>query len=134
MNWTHTALAQKIRFGCGSLSEAGTLAKELGRSRIMLVTTGKRLQSAAGQRLTGTLGAALVSVFAEARSHVPVAAERAAVGQARDDRIDCLVSFGGGSCSDLGKAVCYFTEQESGRKDGTYFDRAVLPHIAIPTA
>ncbi len=30
------------------------------------------------------------------------------------DGVDIVVSFGGGSCADLGKAVCFFTEQEAG--------------------
>ena len=33
---------------------------------------------------------------------------------ARRDNIDGIVSFGGGACADLGKAVAFFTEQEAG--------------------
>jgi alcohol dehydrogenase class IV len=133
MNWVHTAFAQQIRFGCGRVNDAATLARDLGRSRIMLVTTRNRRQSAAGQRLASTLGAGLVCVFDEVRSHVPVTAVQAAVRRARDSAVDCIVSFGGGSCSDLGKAVCYLTEEAAGRKGVTYFDRPMLAHIAIPT-
>src|SRR6267143_344564 len=48
-------------------------------------------------------------------------------------RADAVVSFGGGSCADLGKAVCFFTEQEAGTPGASYVDRPALPHVSIPT-
>ncbi len=133
MGWIHTAFAQQIRFGNGIAGEAGQVAQLLARSRVMLVTTKARRASAAGEKVAKALGSALVSVFDGVRSHVPVTAVQAAVKQAADDQVDCIVSFGGGSCSDLGKAVCFFTEQNAGRKTSTYFGRAQIAHIAIPT-
>ena len=53
--------------------------------------------------------------------------------QARRDAVDAVVSFGGGSCADLGKAVCFFTEQEAGTPGASFADRPALPHVAIPT-
>ena len=47
--------------------------------------------------------------------------------------MDAVVSFGGGSCADLGKAVCFFVEQQAGVPGASYADRPVLAHIAIPT-
>ena len=47
--------------------------------------------------------------------------------------IDGIVSFGGGSCADLAKAVAFFTEQEAGTPGASFFDRPVVPHVAIPT-
>jgi maleylacetate reductase len=130
MAWIHTAYAQQIRFGNGIAAEAAKVAELLGRSRILLVTTPARRASAAGEKLVGSLGAKLVSVFDGVRSHVPATAVQAAVKQAGADAIDCIVSFGGGSCSDLGKAVCFSSEP----KTATYFDRPKIAHIAIPTA
>ena len=49
------------------------------------------------------------------------------------DAIDAVVSFGGGSAMDLGKAIVFFTEQEAGAPGTTYLDRPALPHVAIPT-
>jgi len=43
------------------------------------------------------------------------------------------VSFGGGSCADLGKAVGFFTEQEQGIPSTSWADRPALPHVAVPT-
>ena len=53
--------------------------------------------------------------------------------QARRDGVDGVVSFGGGSCADTAKAVCFFTEQEQGTPGATFADRPVLPHVAIAT-
>jgi maleylacetate reductase len=44
-----------------------------------------------------------------------------------------VVSFGGGSCADLGKAVCFFHEQEQGAPGMSEFDRPLLPHVSVPT-
>jgi maleylacetate reductase len=131
--WTHTGYAQQLHFGAGTLARAGDVARGLGLRRVMLVTTAGRLASEDGERLTRALGRSLGSTFADVRSHVPTTAVQAAVLQARRDGVDGLVSFGGGSCADLGKAVAFFTEQEAGTPGASYADRPALPHVAIPT-
>src|SRR6476661_4908606 len=78
-------------------------------------------------------GRSLASTFAGAQSHVPAPTVQEATRQARRDAVDAVVSFGGGSCADLGKAVCWFTEQEQGTPGMSYADRPVLPHVSIPT-
>ena len=109
------------------------IAKELGIRRALFVTTEGRSQSDDGARIVKLLGRSLVSTFSEVRSHVPTTAVQAAMQQARRDAVDGVVSFGGGSCADLGKAVSYFTEQEAGTPGASYADRPALRHIAIPT-
>jgi alcohol dehydrogenase class IV len=99
----------------------------------MLVTTEGRLASESGAAVVRALGRSLESTFSAVRSHVPTTAVQAAVQQARLDAVDAIVSFGGGSCADLAKAVCFFTEQEAGTPGMTYIDRPVLPHVSIPT-
>ena len=64
---------------------------------------------------------------------MPTNLVQAALMNARRDGIDGIVSFGGGSCADLAKAVAFFTEQEAGTPGASFFDRPVLPHVAIPT-
>ena len=83
--------------------------------------------------MRGPLGNALTSTFAEVTSHVPVPLVQKAVQQARRDGVEAVVSFGGGSCADLGKAVCFFTEQEAGTPARRTPTVAALPHIAMPT-
>jgi maleylacetate reductase len=131
--WTHTGLAQRIHFGAGAVARVGDVVKEAGGRRVLLVTTEGRLASDAGQRIVRSLGRALASTFSGVTSHVPTTAVQVAVRQARLDAVDAVVSFGGGSCADLGKAVCFFAEQEAGTPGVTYLDRPLLPHVSIPT-
>ena len=133
MRWTHTGYAQQIRFGAGVSGEIAALIRDVGARRVLLVTTEGRLASPDGARLADGLRRELVSTFAGVTSHVPVPAVQAAVQQARRDAVDVVVSFGGGSCADLAKAVCYFTEREAGTPGATWLDHPALPHVAVPT-
>lgn len=131
--WTHTALAQQVVFGAGELRRLPELLRATGARRALLVTSAGRLASPEGQRVAAGLGRALESTFAEVEPHVPVPLVQRAVQQARRDGIDLVVSFGGGSCADLGKAVCFFMEQEAGMPGSGHLDRPLVPHISIPT-
>lgn len=132
MRWTHTAYTQRIHFGAAVVDTAGDVCRELGMRRVLLVTTAGRASSEGGERLVRHLGRLLTSTFADVRRHVPTAAVQAALAQAGDDGVDGLVSFGGGSCADLAKAVCFFVEQ-GGAPGTSYVDRPLLPHVAVPT-
>lgn len=131
--WTHTGYAQQIVFGAGSVGRLGELLRGLGARRALLVTTAGRHDSADGATVRDALGRNLISTFAEVTSHVPAPLVQAAMLQARRDGVDAVVSFGGGSCADLAKAVCFFTEQEAGTPGASYADRPALPHVAVPT-
>ena len=131
--WSHTGYTQKIHFGTGAIDTVGTILRDLGLRRVMLVTTEGRAASPAGERLQRSAGRAIESTFAGVRSHVPTTVVQEALRQAHRDGIDGVVSFGGGSCADLGKAVCFFLEQESGAPGSSYADTATVRHVAIPT-
>jgi maleylacetate reductase len=133
MQWTHTGYAQQIAFGAGAVSRLPELLRAVGLRRVMLVTTAGRSASDDGARVRKAIGSALASEFAEVTSHVPAPLVQQAMQQARRDGIDGVVSFGGGSCADLGKAICFFTEQEQGTPGTSFADRPVLPHVSIPT-
>jgi maleylacetate reductase len=131
--WIHTGYTQQIVFGAGATKELPGLLRTIGIRRALLVTTSGRLASDDGARLVRTLGSTVGSTFADVESHVPTPTVQRAHRQARGDAVDGIVSFGGGSCADLGKAVNYFTEQESGIPSTAWVDRPALPHVAIPT-
>jgi alcohol dehydrogenase class IV len=133
MSWVHTGYAQQIVFGAGSVERVADVVRETGSRRVLLVTTEGRLASSGGERLTKRLGRLVGSTFAGTRSHVPTSIVQEAVRQARADGVDGVVSFGGGSCADLGKAVCFFIEQEAGTPGASYLHRPALPHVSIPT-
>lgn len=131
--WTHTGYAQQLAFGSGSIRRVTELLRAVGARRALLVTTEGRLASDDGARLVRALGSALASTFSGVRSHAPAPMVQAAVLQARRDGVDAIVSFGGGSCADTGKAINFFAEQEAGTPGSSWADRPVLPHVAIPT-
>jgi alcohol dehydrogenase class IV len=131
--WVHTGYAQKVLFGTDTVDRVAEVLKEVGGRRVMLVTTAGRRESEAGERVAKALGRLLVSTFDGVRSHVPTSAMQAALRQAADDNVDALVSFGGGSCADLAKAVAFFTEQQAGMAGQSFVDRPLLPHVSIPT-
>lgn len=131
--WTHTALAQQTAFGVGALERLPDLVRTAGAQRAMLVTTPGRLDSPEGDAVVAKLGRTLASTFAQVQSHVPVPLVQQAIQQARRDGIDLIVSFGGGSCADLGKAVSYFLEQGAGMPGASHLDRPMVLHLSIPT-
>lgn len=133
--WVHTGYAQRIVFGAGSVERVGGLCAAVGMRRALLVTTEGRAASAGAARLIAAAGSAgvPVSVFAGVRRHVPTDAVDAAVARAGAEGVDGVVSFGGGSCADLAKAVCFAAEQRAGPESPTWADRPVLPHVSVPT-
>jgi alcohol dehydrogenase class IV len=131
--WSHTGYAQRIHFGDGAVERVAEVVREIGGRRVLLITTKGRLASEAGEDLVRRLGRSLSTTYDGVRSHVPTDTVQAALGLARDRDVDCIVSFGGGSCADLGKAVSFFVEQEAGTPGASYVDRPVLPHVSIPT-
>lgn len=131
--WVHTGFTQRVHFGRGAVGLAPSVLREVGARRVMLVTTEGRAASEEGEALISSLGRALVGVFDQVSSHVPVNVVRSGVAAARSDDADALVSFGGGSCADAAKAICFFTEQEQGMRGSSYLDRPVLAHVSIPT-
>jgi maleylacetate reductase len=129
----HTGFAQRLVFGPQAIEDAPAVVKDVGARRVLVVTTAGRAASEAGQRLIHRLGRAVVGVFDGVAPHVPTSAVEAAVRQARAADIDGLVSFGGGSCADLGKAVCWFLEREAGTPGTSFVDRPLVAHVSIPT-
>ena len=135
MSWIHTGYTQRIHFGVGVMDQAGEVCDELRLTRLLVVTTAGRRASPEGGRLLEVLGPRVAGVFDGVRSHVPTSVVDAAAAAAQAAGVDGVVSFGGGSCADLGKAVCWRAEQadEAGTAR-TYAERPALCHLAIPTA
>lgn len=128
----------KMVFGPGALGALGALARELGGTRVLVVSdpgiVGAGHVARAVGSLTGAgLSAAVFSAVEENPSEDHVAAASAA---ARDHRTDFIVGLGGGSAMDTAKG-CNFVLTNGGRmKDYWGLNRAskpLLPMIAIPT-
>jgi alcohol dehydrogenase class IV len=120
----HRGSTQLIVFGPQTVDEVPGVVRELGARRVLVVTTAGRAASDGGARLVQHLGRAVAGVFDRAVPLVPTTAVQAAASEARSLGIDGVVSYGGGSCADLGKAVCWFVERETGTP---------LAHVSVPT-
>lgn len=129
--------ATRIVFGPGAVSEAGPLASQLGREA--LVVTGRTTERAAG--LLRSLLAHGVGV-----TRFPVAGEpdtltvEAGVAEARKFGCDLVISFGGGSVLDAGKAIAAMLANEGELADyleivghGKALSKPSVPFVAIPT-
>lgn len=133
MTWTHTGFAQRIEFGPGATAKITEVLREMGGRRVLLISTEERLASEPGEALIKGLGRTLAATYDSARRMVPTACVQSALAMAGDRDVDTIVSFGGGSCIDLAKAVAFFVEHEAGMPGASYVDRPGLPHVAIPT-
>src|SRR5664280_1290075 len=115
LRFEHETQTQRVRFASGEA--ASSLAEEverLGASSVMVIATGAARQLAG--RITGGLPVALY--HDEVVMHVPIEVAERARAAASEQRIDALVSVGGGSTTGLAKAVALTTG---------------LPIVAVPT-
>src|SRR5437016_11103332 len=103
------ATATRIIFGPGAVRGAGLLAREFGRRA--LVVTGRnqrRAESLIALLLDRGISAATFSVAGEPE----VKTAEQGVTQAREQNCDVVISFGGGSAIDTGKAVAAMLTNE----------------------
>ncbi|MEL7166006.1 MAG: maleylacetate reductase [Pseudomonadota bacterium] len=111
-----TGSPARIVFGRGSMSRTSEALDTLNCSRALVLSTDAQKDSA--DNLACALGKKCLGVYAKAVMHTPVEVTVAAMEVVETQRVDCLISFGGGSTMGLGKAIAYRTD---------------LPLIAIPT-
>jgi alcohol dehydrogenase class IV len=131
------ATATRIVFGAGSLGKAGSLASELGRAA--LVVTGQtpaRAEPLLSLLRKQGLGATVFAVPGEPE----IETVRQGVASARQNGCDLVISLGGGSALDAGKAIAAMLTNEGELLDflevigrGKALSKASAPFIAIPT-
>ena len=132
--WVHTAYPQQVRVGGGQIARLRPLLKDTGARSVLVLATPNRAVSEHGQALLGGLGRTVTAtLFDRAATGVPASIVQEAVRSALSAQVDTVVSFGGGSTIDLGKAVCFFLEQQAGTPGLQFTDRPAVTHIAVPT-
>ena len=131
------ATAARIVFGAGAIDQVGAHAKHLGHRA--LVVTGRNPQRAekllAGLSASG-IGAATFSVTGEPE----IATVENGVACAKRENCDFVISFGGGSVIDAGKAIAAMLTNAGKLLDyleiigrGQTLTQPSAPFIAIPT-
>lgn len=131
------ATATRILFGAGRLREIGPIARSFGRRA--LVMTGRRVERA--QPLWDALRAAGVEAETFSVSGEPTTAVVTAGAQrGRESGCDLVISFGGGSAIDAGKAVAALMTNRGELLDylevigrAQPLTHAPAPFLAIPT-
>jgi alcohol dehydrogenase class IV len=113
---SYQSLPSQVIFGKGCRAQAGELAGALGCRRVLVVAT--RSQAQVAGELKALLGEAGRAVFPRAAMHTPVEVTDEAMALVEAERIDGLLSVGGGSAIGLAKAIALRTD---------------LPQIVIPT-
>jgi alcohol dehydrogenase class IV len=131
------ATATRIVFGPGRVREIGALAKELGKRA--LVVTGRDPTRA--QSLGTILSASGVeSCFFPTTGEPEVDTVSNGVARAKVENCDLVISIGGGSAIDAGKAIAAMLTNDGDLLDylevigrGKALDKLPAPFIAIPT-
>lgn len=131
-------LSPRIIFGNDTMDELGSFAKEFG-SRVLLVT-GRSAMRKAGilDRAVGKLESAGLTVNLYDKVEPEVSCETVDLGTkfANETNSDAIISIGGGSALDCGKAIAIMMTHEG--KSCQYQDekkivRDGIPFIALPS-
>lgn len=114
--FVYQARAQRVVFGVGALARLADELDRLGGRRALVLSTPEQADGA--RRVSEQIGTRSAGLFTQAAMHVPVTVVQAACSEVRRLDADCVVAFGGGSTTGLGKAIAL----ETG-----------LPVLAVPT-
>lgn len=134
----HTAFPRIMRIGGGVSRELGSLLRQLGLSRPLIVTDRFLADSGRTDILLGSLEDAgiAVSVFADTVPEPTIRSVEAAVAALREGDHDCVIGFGGGSPIDSAKIIAVLAAHGGECRDYKVphlQDQPGLPIIAIPT-
>jgi alcohol dehydrogenase len=129
----------RILSGIGSHRKTAEKIKELGKTRVLVVTDRGVVKAGKLEMLTTNLKSAKIDylVFDEVLPDPPIANVEKAVDIARKEKVDLLIGMGGGSSIDVAKAVRIVAPNGGSVKDwvGARLEYPVpfLELISIPT-
>ncbi|MEW6305501.1 MAG: iron-containing alcohol dehydrogenase [Verrucomicrobiota bacterium] len=128
----------RLVFGVDAVDNVGSLARDIGARKVLLVTDPGLVAAGHAGRVQGLLEAAGLEVvaFTDVKENPTTACVDACVAKAKAGGIDTIVGLGGGSSMDTAKG-CNFIYTNGGQmKDYWGVGKAkkpMLPLIAIPT-
>ncbi|EME88408.1 uncharacterized protein MYCFIDRAFT_25384 [Pseudocercospora fijiensis CIRAD86] len=118
-SFEYNANPGRVVFGSGSIKKLPAEIRRLNLSRPLLLSTPQQKDQVAQlEPVLRNASIAPVGLFSNATMHTPVDVTETALAIAKESSADCVVSFGGGSTTGLGKAISV---------------RTGIPHISIPT-
>ena len=135
----------RIVFGTGAVGRLAEVVGRVGGSRALVICGSTVARTDMLTKVKAGLGDNLAAVFAEVKSHTPIEMVLRGLDVYRDSGADVLVTVGGGSAIDAGKAiqVMLATGGDLNRyairyAPGGAMERQVLPsrtipHVAVPT-
>ncbi len=134
----------RLLFGVGALDRLAGVLDELGCRRALVLCGNTVATGGILDDVRAALGARFAGAYDRVRSHTPLPDLRIILAQAREVKADVLISVGGGSAIDAGKATSLLMAAGEDlapfaiRYSETGMAREMLPrrailHIAIPT-
>jgi alcohol dehydrogenase len=128
----------RVVYGPGMLACLGELARELGATRVLLVTDPGLEAAGHPQKAIDSLVQAgiTVEVFDGVEENPTTRHVEAGVTVARRFQPDCLIAVGGGSAMDCAKGVNFIYTNGGSMQDYRGFGKAtrpMLPSIGVPT-
>jgi alcohol dehydrogenase len=128
----------RVVFGAGTLARLGELARELGDTRVLLVTDPGLEEAGHPQRAVASLRDAGLEVFLfdEVEQNPTDRHVQTGVAFARPLGIDLIVAVGGGSAMDCAKGINFVLTNGGTMADYRGFGKAarpMLPSIGVPT-
>lgn len=133
MSWIHTSPAQEIRVGAGVARRMRPFLKAADSRRAVLLRSPGHGDSELGAQIERGIGSSLAGTFDEAATHTPSSSIQAAMRVVTECDADAIISVGGGSVIDLGKALAFFVERAAGTPAAGFSDRPGLVHLTVPT-
>lgn len=128
----------RLVFGNGSVGRLGVLARELGGTRVLLVTDKGLVAAGHAERAVTALRAAglAVAIYDAVRENPTTGDVARCLEVARAERIDLFVGLGGGSSMDTAKGTNFLLTNGGEMKDYWGVGKAtkpMLPLITVPT-
>ena len=136
----------RIVSGRGAVARLGEVVGEVGGRRALVICGSTVARTEMLGKVKAGLGDRLAAVFAEVKSHTPIEMVERCLGVFRESSSDTLVTVGGSSAIDAGKALQIrlatgggdlkpfaITYSPGGAMQKRALPTRTVPHVAVPT-